>query len=141
MKKMTAEQLKEYFTNYHLYLQAIEEFHEDTKNLLPAAATAQYGIEATMPKGSGGNSDPTFNQVANGVVSDSFIKTRMFVVQAIGRMTKHVKGQRQTDVLACWLEGKTIVETSATLNIAKSTVGDIRLQIIQAIMKGEGFDG
>lgn len=136
-RNLTRAMLSEYFTYYHEYVKEIEEHQQAVVSMLPAAKTAAYGLEATMPKAQGGLSDPTFQQVVNKGGFNAHIDRRIKAVRAVKELREHIKGIRENDVLDLWLEGDTLQQTADKLRIGKSTVQRCRDKIIELILEGE----
>ena len=135
--KFTRDMVCEYLTQYHRIEKELEQYYIDVKGTqLPAASTAKYGIEATMPKAQGGVSDPTFNQALNTGAKDPYIKRRIAVVRAVKHFKKHVTGFREKDVYDCWLAGLTIEKTAEKLGVSNATVHRNRQKIIEVILEG-----
>lgn len=136
--KFTRDMVCEYISQYHRIEKEIEQYYIDIKGTqLPAASTAKYGIEATMPKAQGGVSDPTFNQAVNKGVQDPHIRRRIAVVRAVKQFKKHITGFRESDVYECWLAGLTIEKTAEKLGISNTTVHRNREKVIELILEGE----
>lgn len=135
---VTKAELHEAIENYKAYSKEVHNYYETMSKLKPAAATAKYGIEASMPRGgSSGHSDPTFQQ-AMGIKLDAYTKRREQAVKMIDQRRKNVKGVRENDILDMWIEGFSIIDTAERLqDISKSTVSRIRDKILDAMAKGE----
>jgi hypothetical protein len=65
--KVTKENLLQWIENYRWMVETIEEARQPVAKMdnssYIGAKTAMYGIEATLPKASGGTSDPVFTEV------------------------------------------------------------------------------
>lgn len=134
---LTREQVRVYLSQYTSIIKEIEQYRCEMGKLLPAASTAQYGIEATLPKAQGGVSNPTFNQAINGPANDAYITRRLAVVSATKQFKRHIKEPVAVSVLDCWMRGCTVVETSTQLNISKRKVDRLRSEILDLIIEGE----
>ncbi|MFS0878060.1 hypothetical protein [Solibacillus isronensis] len=136
--KFTRDMVCEYLSCFHKIEKEIEQYHIDVQGTQqPVASTAQYGIEATMPKAKGGVSDPTFNQAVNKGVQDPHIRRRIAVVRAVKQFKNHITGFRESDVFDCWVAGLTIEKTAEKLGISNTTVHRNREKVIELILKGE----
>lgn len=78
--KVTKENLLQLIENYPWMVETIEEARQPVakayNNSYIGAKTAMYGIEATLPKASGGTSDPVYTEVQRRVYSLKIIELR-----------------------------------------------------------------
>lgn len=135
--KFSRDMVCEYLTQYHRIVKEIEQHYIDIQGTqVPAASTAKYGIEATMPKAKGGVSDPTFNQAVNKGVRDPYIQRRIAVVRSVNQFRKYMTGLRESDVYDCWLAGLTIEKTAEKIGVSNATVHRSREKVIELILEG-----
>jgi len=135
--EITREMLIEYITHYQEWKQEVVHYREQMAKVRPAASTARYGIEASMPRGGGsGHSDPTFAQATSTQV-EPYITRRVAAIRVIDNRRRIIRSVRENDVLDMWVKGLTITETADMLSIGKSTVQRCREKILDLMMEGK----
>ena len=133
-KELTPDMVKKYLLRYKEWSREITEYENTVRNLPPAAATAQYGIEAAMPRGSGAShSDPVFRQ-ATGLHYAPYLQRQMRAVRLIDRAIENIERERTKQVLALLLDGQTNLEIATTLDIHERTVRREKNEIIDIIL-------
>ncbi len=108
---------------------------DELDSLTAAASTAQYGIEATMPKAVGGTSDPVHAHVqirAAREVRINKIKDELLMVQ---NLTSKVAGDIEQEVLYWLLEGMPFRWIGAKLNMSHTSVQRVRERVIDLMLK------
>lgn len=102
---MTEKQIEQLLKDYHWMLNSVK-YIQSSSEIDGGNLTAQYGIEATMPKAQGGASDPVFNEIAR---RDKHI-TRMIgykhKIKLIQDRIHVITDTREIEVLHWILEGK-----------------------------------
>ena len=103
--EITREMLIEYITNYKEWKQEVIHYREQMAKVRPAASTARYGIEASMPRGGGnGHSDPTFTQATSSQV-EPYIARRVAAIREIDRRKNRIRTVYEQDLLSMWIDG------------------------------------
>ncbi|MGE6515856.1 hypothetical protein [Lysinibacillus sphaericus] len=123
--------IKKYHDNMCKYMRMKDELD----SLTVGASTAAYGIEATMPKAVGGNSDPVHAHVqirASREVRINKIKNELIVVQ---NLIDKVYGDIEQEVLYWLLEGLPFRWIGAKLNMSHTSVQRIRERILDMMLK------
>ncbi|MFY0521588.1 hypothetical protein ACOMCU_27820 [Lysinibacillus sp. UGB7] len=122
--------IKKYHDNMCKYMRMKDELD----SLTVGASTAAYGIEATMPKAVGGNSDPVHAHVqirASREVRINKIKNELIVVQ---NLIDKVYGDIEQEVLYWLLEGLPFRWIGAKLNMSHTSVQRIRERILDMML-------
>ncbi|EON71869.1 hypothetical protein H131_13033 [Lysinibacillus sphaericus OT4b.31] len=114
--------IKKYHDNMCKYIRMKDELD----SLTVGASTAAYGIEATMPKAVGGNSDPVHAHV------QIRAKNELIVVQ---NLIDKVYGDIEQEVLYWLLEGIPFRWIGAKLNMSHTCVQRIRERILDMMLK------
>ncbi|MGE7022014.1 hypothetical protein [Solibacillus cecembensis] len=122
--------LKKYHENMCKYVR----MRDELGSLSAVASTTQYGIEATMPKAVGGNSDPVFAHIqikASRVARLNKTKEELLLVQnLIGKVT----GDIELEVLYWLLEGMPFRWIGTKLNMSHTSVQRVRERILDIMM-------
>lgn len=135
---------KELLVSKFSLLQWIEDYHWMNETLreadqemlqLPAAKGVQYGIEATMPKASGGTSDPVFFEVFRRTEyrSKTLREYKMKVLEIQKRIDK-VQGDREREVLWRLLNGNSMKSVGNAMKLSSQTVSRIRERIVEMML-------
>jgi len=118
-------------TDYHWMLNAVKDIRAEIEI---GAKTAQYGIEASMPKGQGNTSDPVELEVtrrAKKIKRLQEYEMRLWEVQQrIGR----VKGIREIQVLDWMLDGKSLRWIGKTMGLSHTHIQNIKDSIVEQML-------
>lgn len=111
-----------------------------TADILPAAGTAQYGIEATMPKAQGGTSDPTFNAAIYGDSSyhpEKYLESMQAAVALVDDLYRQLeKGALKDRMLVdMWTAGMTEKEMAKEFDCDRFVVKRSKERLLK--MMGE----
>lgn len=102
---MTEKQIEQLLKDYHWMINSVLVMRENLQEV-GGKLTAQYGIEAAMPKAQGGASDPVYTEV---VRRSKHFKTIEGYENKIKLIQKHIhiiQDTREKEVLHWILEGK-----------------------------------
>ena len=134
--EITREMLIEYISHYSEWSNEIKHYHEQMQKIKPAASTAKYGIEASMPRGSGGgHSDPTFMQATNTRV-EPYIARRIAAIREVDRRKNCIRSVYENDVLSMWMGGLNNIRIASELNMSEKTVRRYKERILDLMMEG-----
>ncbi|WP_312507556.1 LuxR C-terminal-related transcriptional regulator [Lysinibacillus sp.] len=101
------------------------------------AKTAAYGIEATLPKASGGTSDPVSYEATR---RSQFYVSRVlryeWKVREIQKRASNVTGEREIFVLNCILDGYSLRKIGQTMGLSETTIRRLKENILE-MMSGE----
>ncbi|QCR33140.1 LuxR C-terminal-related transcriptional regulator [Lysinibacillus sp. SGAir0095] len=133
---------KEQSINKHTLDQWIKDYRwmintvEEIRNELPikGAKTAQYGIEATMPKASGGTSDVVFSEMTRRSNHMRKINDYIIKIAEVQRRAKKITDSKETEVLFWILEGKSLRWIGSTLNMSHTSVQRVRDRILDKML-------
>ncbi|NOG26657.1 LuxR C-terminal-related transcriptional regulator [Lysinibacillus fusiformis] len=138
--KFTKEDLLQWIENYRWMVETIEEAKQPVakmnNNSYIRAKTAMYGLEATLPKASGGTSDPVFTEVQRRVYSLNF-RIKQYE-QKIAEVQKHipfVEGDREVEVLHRLLDGDSMRAIGKHMGLSSTTIFRVRNNILSQMMK------
>lgn len=104
-------------------------------SLTAAASTAQYGIEATMPKAVGSTSDPVHAHVQIRAAREVRINKTKNELLMVQNLIDKVTGDIEQEVLYWLLEGMPFRWIGAKLNMSHTSVQRVRERIIDMMMK------
>lgn len=100
------------------------------------AKTAMYGIEATLPKASGGTSDPVFTEVQRRVYSLNYrIKEYEQKIAEVQKRMPYVIGDREVEVLHRLLDGDSMRAIGKHMGLSSTTIFRVRNNILSQMMK------
>lgn len=127
---MDKKQIKSALHNYHWMIQTIalkrkEMFHDAGDNI-----TAMYGIEATMPKPQGNQSDPIFQEYLRREGEWKDIEKLKRKVMSIQERTVCIRDEKERAVLNRIMDGMSLREISRQLGLSHTHVRHIRDSIV-----------
>ena len=139
--KVTKENLLQWIENYRWMVETIEEARQpvakvDNSSYI-GAKTAMYGIEATLPKASGGTSDPVFAEVQRRVFALNYrIKEYEQKIAEVQNRIAHVIGDREVEVLHRLLDGDSMRAIGKHMSLSSTTIIRIRDCIVKQMLMG-----
>lgn len=102
---MTGKQIEQLLKDYHWMINSVKVMRENL-NEAGDGLTAQYGVEAVMPKGKGETSDPVYREVIRRSKHYNKIEGYENKVQLIQERIHVINDVREEEVLYWILEGK-----------------------------------
>lgn len=102
---MTGKQIEQLLKDYHWMINSVKVMREGL-NDIGGGLTAQYGVEAVMPKAQGGTSDPVYTEVIRRSKHFKTIEGYESKIKLIQNHIHVIKDIRETEVLHWILEGK-----------------------------------
>lgn len=138
--KVTKENLLQWIENYRWMVETIEEARQSLakadNNSYIGAKTAMYGIEATLPKASGGASDPVYTEVQRRVFTLNYrIKEYEQKIAEVQKRIPLVQGDREIEVLHRLLDGDSMRAIGKHMNLSSTTIFRIRNTILIKMLK------
>jgi DNA-binding NarL/FixJ family response regulator len=135
-KKQIADALRD-------YKWMINEIKRQRKMLEDAGdgITAQYGIEASLPKGSGQNSDPVFREYLRREKKNKWVEKLEEKVLFIQEYSKAITNERERAVLECMLDGMSMIAISRHMGLSERHIYNIRNAIVDKIADFAGNAG
>ncbi|MFJ7646905.1 hypothetical protein ACIQ1H_05120 [Lysinibacillus sp. NPDC097279] len=138
--KVTKENLLQWIKNYRWMVETIEEARQPVakmdNNSYIGAKIAMYGIEATLPKASGGISDPVFTEVQRRVYALNYrIKEYEQKIAEIQKRIPSVEGDREVEVLHRLLDGDSMRAIGKHMGLSSTTIFRVRNNILSQMMR------
>ncbi|WP_342441254.1 LuxR C-terminal-related transcriptional regulator [Lysinibacillus sp. FSL K6-0075] len=96
------------------------------------AKVAAYGIEATLPRASGGTSDPVSYEATRR--SQFYVKRVLryeWKVREIQKRASNVTGEREIFVLNCILDGFSLRKIGQTMGLSEATIRRLKENILE----------
>jgi DNA-binding NarL/FixJ family response regulator len=139
--KVTKENLLQWIENYRWMNETIEEARQPVEKVDSSsyigAKTAMYGIEAILPKASGGTSDPVFTEVQRRVYSLNYrIKEYEQKIAEVQKRIPLVTGDREIEVLHRLLDGDSMRAIGKRMKLSSTTIIRTRDFIVKQMMMG-----
>ncbi|MCK1988095.1 LuxR C-terminal-related transcriptional regulator [Lysinibacillus fusiformis] len=137
---VTKEDLLQWIENYRWMVEAIEEARKPVtkadNNSYIGAKTAMYGIESTLPKASGGTSDPVFIEVQRRVYALNYcIMEYEQKIAEVQMRIPLVTGDREVEVLHRLLDGDSMRAIGKHMGLSSTTIFRVRNNILSQMMK------
>jgi len=103
--------------------------------------TAQYGIEASLPKGSGQNSDPVFREYLRREKKSKWVEKLEEKVLFIQERIPNITEEREKAVLECLLDGMSMIAISRHMGLSERHIFRIRDSIVDKMAGMAGMSG
>lgn len=123
--------LEQWVKDYHWMVNTVKELRN---GLIVGAKTAQYGIEATLPKAAGGTSDPIMSEVARRSKHVKRIKEYEDKISAVQERIDKVHTPREIEVLFWLLEGSSMRWIGQHMALSATSIGRIKDNIVSQMM-------
>ncbi|SKB59524.1 regulatory protein, luxR family [Lysinibacillus sp. AC-3] len=131
MKLLTQDKLDAMITDYHWMVNAIKEMREE---MVIGAKTAQYGIEATLPKAVGGVGDPIMQEAirrSKNIKRVAEYEKKLIEVQ---KLLDKVTGDRELQVLNWMLDGKSKRWIATNMGLSHTHIQNIKDSIVKQMV-------
>jgi len=135
--------LDQWLKDYHWMVEQIrmgKTYNELIKdNGYEGAKVAAYGIEATLPKASGGTSDPVGYEATRR--SQFYIERVLryeWKVREIQRRASNVTGEREIFILNCIMDGFSMRKIGQTMGLSETTIRRLKENVLE-MMSEEGM--
>ncbi|WP_431030103.1 LuxR C-terminal-related transcriptional regulator [Lysinibacillus sp. LZ02] len=126
--------LLQWIEDYHWMIETIKEAEVDAASF-KGAKVASYGIDSTLPKASGGTSDPVFYEVHRRTQFGGFrIQQYRRKVSEVQQRIPLVKGDREIEVLHRLLNGDSMRAIGKHMKLSSTTIFRIRNNILNQMM-------
>lgn len=128
---ITPDALDSMITDYHWMVNAIKEMRAE---MVIGAKTAQYGIEATLPKAAGGVGDPIMQEAirrSRNIKRVAEYEQKLLEVQ---NLIERVAGDREVQVLNWMLDGKSQRWIASNMGLSHTHVRNIKENIVNQMM-------
>ncbi|MFJ8513400.1 LuxR C-terminal-related transcriptional regulator [Lysinibacillus xylanilyticus] len=128
---ITPDALDSMITDYHWMVNAIKEMRAE---MIIGAKTAQYGVEATLPKAAGGVSDPIMLEAirrSKNIMRIAEYEKKLLEVQTL---TDRVTGDREVQVLNWLLDGRSKRWIAAKMGLSHTQIQNIKNNIVDQMI-------
>lgn len=127
--------LLRWIEDYHWMIETIKEAEMNTA-AFHGAKVASYGIDSTLPKASGGVSDPVFYEVCRrsqyGGLRIAQYRRKVSEVQ---QRIPFVKGDREVEILHRLLDGNSMRAIGKHMKLSSTTIFRIRNNILNQMLE------
>lgn len=128
---ITPDALDSMITDYHWMVNAIKEMRVE---MVVGAKTAQYGIEATLPKAVGGVGDPIMQEAIRRSKNIKRVVEYENKLLEVQTLLERVTGDREMQVLNWMLDGKSKNWISKNMGISHTHIKNIKENIIKQMV-------
>ncbi|HGQ2848717.1 TPA: LuxR C-terminal-related transcriptional regulator [Streptococcus pneumoniae] len=128
---ITPDALDSMITDYHWMVNAIKEMRSE---MVIGAKTAQYGIEATLPKAAGGVGDPIMQEAirrSRNIKRVTEYEKKLLEVQ---NLIERVAGDREVQVLNWMLDGKSQRWIGQHMALSATSIKRIKDNIVKQMI-------
>ncbi len=129
---MNQKEIENILKDYHWIINSIKILNDSMKDA-GEGLTAQYGIEATMPKAQGTTGDPIYREVVRREKRHNVIdkyKTKISIIQDRIHL---IKDDREIEVLHWLLEGKSYRWIAMHMGLSHSHIRRLRDSIVDKL--------
>lgn len=129
---MNEKQISQALRDYHWMLNAIKMYQEEFSKdeTFRVNVTAQYGIEASLPKGTGTTSDPVLQEVIRRDKYWERVRKYEAVVKSIQSRVHLITDVREQEVLHWLLEGESYSWIARHMGLSERHIRRLRDSII-----------
>lgn len=131
MKLLTQDKLDAMITDYHWMVNAIKEMRAE---MVIGAKTAQYGIEATLPKAAGGVGDPIMQEAIRRSKNIKRVAEYEKKLLEVQKLIDRVDGDREVQVLNWMLDGKSQRWIATNMGLSHTHVRNIKENIVKQMV-------
>ncbi|WP_193767139.1 LuxR C-terminal-related transcriptional regulator [Lysinibacillus parviboronicapiens] len=127
----TQDKLDAMITDYHWMVNAIKEMRAE---MVVGAKTAQYGIEATLPKAVGGVGDPIMQEAIRRSKNIKRVAEYEKKLLEVQNRVDRVAGDREMQVLNWMLDGKSQRWIGQHMALSATSIKRIKDNIVKQMM-------
>lgn len=128
-EQYSTEKIMDLINNYPFYIKRIIKLRERYLNEVAGGNISQYGIESSLPKPQGNNSDPVYNEMQRLLKMDKELSRLEYKVRYIQNRGERVVDERLGLVFNMRLSGKTYQEIADELEVTKPRVNQMMNEI------------
>ncbi|MFJ7891317.1 hypothetical protein ACIQYL_25130 [Lysinibacillus xylanilyticus] len=125
---ITPDALDSMITDYHWMVNAIKEMREE---MVIGAKTAQYGIEATLPKAVGSVGDPIMQEAIRRSKNIKRVEEYERKLLEVQKLIDKVSGEREIQVLNWMLDGRSKRWIGQNMGLSHTHIKNIKDQIVE----------
>lgn len=129
---MNRKEIENILKDYHWMINSIKIMRESLKDA-GEGITAQYGIEASMPKAQGTTSDPVYKEVVRRSKRHKKIQQFEEKILSFQGLFHKVHDERECEVLYWLLEGKSYRWIGEHMSLSHSHIQRLRTNIVGAM--------
>lgn len=128
---ITPDALDSMITDYHWMVNAIKEMRSE---MVIGAKTAQYGIEATLPKAAGGIGDPIMQEAIRRSKNIKRVAEYEKKLLEVQMLIDRVTGDREMQVLNWMLDGKSKRWIANNMGLSHTHIQNIKDNIVEQMV-------
>lgn len=128
---ITPDALDSMITDYHWMVNAIKEMRTE---MVIGAKTAQYGIEATLPKAAGGVGDPIMQEAIRRSKNIKRVAEYEKKLLEVQKLLDNVSGDREVQVLNWMLDGKSQRWIGQHMALSATSIKRIKDNIVKQMI-------
>ena len=128
---ITPDALDSMITDYHWMVNAIKEMRTE---MVIGAKTAQYGIEATLPKAVGGVGDPIMQEAIRRSKNIKRVAEYEKKLLEVQNLIERVAGDREVQVLNWMLDGKSQRWIGQHMALSATSIKRIKDNIVKQMI-------
>ncbi|AVK98857.1 hypothetical protein FCT18_14680 [Lysinibacillus sphaericus] len=128
---ITPDALDSMITDYHWMVNAIKEMRAE---MVIGAKTAQYGIEATLPKAAGGVGDPIMQEAIRRSKNIKRVAEYEKKLLEVQKLIERVDGEREVQVLNWMLDGKSQRWIGQHMALSSTSIKRIKDNIVKQMI-------
>ncbi|WP_431808786.1 helix-turn-helix transcriptional regulator [Lysinibacillus sphaericus] len=128
---ITPDALDSMITDYHWMVNAIKEMRAE---MVIGAKTAQYGIEAALPKAAGGVGDPIMQEAIRRSKNIKRVAEYEKKLLEVQKLIERVEGDREVQVLNWMLDGKSQRWIGKIMGLSHTHIQNIKDSIVKQMM-------
>ncbi|MFJ7663934.1 helix-turn-helix transcriptional regulator [Lysinibacillus sp. NPDC097162] len=124
---ITPDTLDSIIKDYHWMVNAIKEMRTE---MIVGVKTAQYGIDATLPKAAGGVGDPIMQEVIRRSKNIKRVEEYEKKILEVQKLIEKVTGDREVQVLNWMLDGKSKRWIATSMGLSHTHIQNIKENIL-----------
>ncbi|WP_342399604.1 LuxR C-terminal-related transcriptional regulator [Weizmannia sp. FSL W8-0676] len=136
---MNKKEIASILRDYHWMINEIQRQRKMLSDEVNGNFTAQYGIEASLPKGQ--NGDPIFREVIRREKKSRWIEKLEKKVMFIQEHMDCITNEREKVVLECLLDGMSMIAISKHMGLSVRHVQRIKNSIVDKMSEMSGLSG
>lgn len=128
-EKYSTEKIMDLINNYPFYISRIKELRKRYDSEVGGGNIGQYGIEATLPKPKGTNTDPVLNEVQKLLKMDKELSRLETKARYIQNRWDRITDERMAIIFNMRLSGKTYQDIATEIDLSQQRVHQITKEI------------
>lgn len=132
-EQYSTEKIMDLINNYPFYISHITMMRKKYNDDVGGGNIAQYGIESTLPKPQGSNTDPVFNEVQRLTKMDKELSRIERKARYIQNRWDRITDERLAIVFNLRLSGTTYQDIADALDVSKSRVSQMMNEICELL--------